>query len=89
MISNRTGVYFYDDASTNKMVGNQIKNSRDYGIYTKVKRENSNLISSNFLYKNRKDIAGVSDKVTVSASASEEPAKQNFKVYKDLLEFLF
>lgn len=57
--NNGVGVYFQDSASNNILSGNQIKQSATYGIYTKVISQVNNILGTNDLYRNRKDIAGM------------------------------
>ena len=59
-ISRAIGIYFQDKASSNSLTDNQIKQSGIYGIYTKVITQASNILGVNELYRNRKDVAGMS-----------------------------
>lgn len=63
LTENSVGVYFQDTALGNKLAQNKIKQSRIYGIYTKVKTEVSNILGINELYRNRKDVMGMVDSV--------------------------
>lgn len=59
--NNGVGIYFQDKALNNKLAQNQIKQSKIYGIYTKVKSQVSNILGINELYRNRKDVMGMVD----------------------------
>jgi len=63
LINNAVGVYFQEEASNNSLTDNQIKQSGFYGIYTKVDTQASNILGVNELYRNRKDIAGMSEEL--------------------------
>ncbi|MDO8452287.1 MAG: right-handed parallel beta-helix repeat-containing protein [bacterium] len=63
LVNNAVGVYFQDQASNNVLADNQIKQSGIYGIYTKVANQVSNLLGVNELYRNRKNIAGMTDEI--------------------------
>lgn len=59
--NNAVGVYFQDQAMGNILSDNQIKHSGIYGIYTKVSDGISNVLGTNELYRNRKDVAGIEE----------------------------
>ena len=61
LINNAVGVYFQDQASNNALTDNQIKRSGIYGVYTKVASHVSNILGVNELYRNRKDVAGMTE----------------------------
>ena len=61
LTNNGVGIYFQDTALNNKLAQNQIKQSKIYGIYTKVKSQVSNILGINELYRNRKDVMGMVD----------------------------
>ncbi|MBI3984739.1 MAG: right-handed parallel beta-helix repeat-containing protein [Candidatus Levybacteria bacterium] len=61
LTNNGIGIYFQDSALGNKLAQNQIRESRVYAIYTKVKTDVSNILGINQLYKNRKDVMGMVD----------------------------
>lgn len=59
--NNAVGVYFQDQAMGNILSDNQIKYSGIYGIYTKVSDNVDNILGVNDLYRNRKDIDGMTE----------------------------
>ena len=61
LINNAVGVYFQDKASSNSLTDNQIKQSGIYGVYTKVAAQISNMLGVNELYRNRKDVMGMTE----------------------------
>lgn len=56
MEKNKGGVYLLANASNNVVTQNDIKYSKNYGIYTKIISGLTNLLGDNTLYRNRKDI---------------------------------
>lgn len=60
--SNAVGIYFQDSAKNNLASGNAIKDSKIYGIYTKVLTNISNILGTNQLFQNRKDVTGQAEK---------------------------
>ncbi len=63
LFNNGVGIYFQENALNNKLAQNQIKQSKIYGIYTKVTTDVSNILGTNELYRNRKDVMGMIDQV--------------------------
>jgi len=61
LINNAVGVYFQDKASNNSLADNRIKQSGIYGVYTKVAAQISNIFGANELYRNRKDVMGMTE----------------------------
>jgi len=61
LINNSVGVWFQDKASSNSLTDNQIKQSGIYGVYTKVAAQVSNILGFNELYRNRKDVMGMTE----------------------------
>lgn len=59
--NNDIGIYLQGRALNNKLMQNNIKQSKLYGIYTKVSTQVSNILGINELYRNRKDIMGMAE----------------------------
>ncbi|OGK22072.1 hypothetical protein A2866_05855 [Candidatus Roizmanbacteria bacterium RIFCSPHIGHO2_01_FULL_39_8] len=55
---NQTAIYLLDSAQDNILSQNEIRDSKKYGIYTKVSKELYNLLGYNTLERNRKNIMG-------------------------------
>ncbi len=58
---NKIGIYFQGSAANNTVIENQIKQHTNYGIYTKVVRDFSNMLGNNDLFRNRKDVMGAEE----------------------------
>lgn len=57
---NNIGIYLLDSASKNVLAKNTIRDSKVYGVYSKVVQNVSNSFGSNALFDNRKDVTGKS-----------------------------
>lgn len=54
---NQVGIYFLGKASNNRIEGNEVENSRLYGVYSKIREGFTNfLASNNIIKKNKKDV---------------------------------
>ncbi len=58
LMNNSVGIYLLDKAEKNQLADNDIRQSKTYGIYTKVEHSLFNSLGYNNLSQNRKDILG-------------------------------
>lgn len=54
---NEAGIYLTGNASKNRIAGNTITYSKDYGVYAKIAPQLSNFVGeNNFIWRNKKDV---------------------------------
>lgn len=58
LLNNTVGIYFKDSAAENIAAQNTIEQSKLYGLYTKIVKNNFNIVEANELKRNRNDISG-------------------------------
>ena len=58
LVNNSVGIYLLEKAEKNYLAENTIRQSKSYGIYTKIEHQMFNSLGYNTLSKNRKDILG-------------------------------